>query len=68
MFCTVGGDSKIIIYDGKDGIMIKEFSSEDGHKGSIFALSWSPDSRYLLTSSADHTCKIWDVETQRVTE
>ncbi|KAG5513737.1 hypothetical protein PMAC_000775 [Pneumocystis sp. 'macacae'] len=68
LFCTVGGDSRIIIYDGKDGIMIKEFPSKDGHRGSIFALSWSPDSRYLLTSSADHTCKIWDVETQKVTE
>lgn len=64
-FCTVGGDSKIIIYNGKDGTMIKEFSNKDGHKGSIFSVSWSPDSKYLLTSSADHTCKIWDLETEK---
>lgn len=67
-FCTVGGDSKIIIYDGKNGTMTKIFPDTDGHKGSIFSISWSPDSRYLLTSSADHTCKIWDVETQKNTE
>ncbi|KAG4306575.1 hypothetical protein PORY_000563 [Pneumocystis oryctolagi] len=67
-FCTVGGDSKIIIYDGKNGTMIKEFPNKDGHRGSIFSVSWSPDSRCLLTSSADHTCKIWDIETQKVTE
>ncbi|KAG4301918.1 hypothetical protein PCANB_002045 [Pneumocystis canis] len=64
-FCTVGGDSKIIIYDGKNGTMIKEFYGKEGHKGSIFSVSWSPDSKYLLTSSADHTCKVWDVETQK---
>lgn len=33
-----------IIFDGKTGEKIGKLSIEDGHKGSIYAVSWSSDS------------------------
>ncbi|KAG0052226.1 hypothetical protein BGZ83_002835 [Gryganskiella cystojenkinii] len=67
MFASVGSDGKIFIYDGKSGDKLKELSTaEHSHTGGIFALSWSPDSTRILTSSADQTAKIWDVEKSSV--
>ncbi|KAF9431871.1 WD repeat-containing protein 1 [Entomortierella beljakovae] len=67
MFASVGSDGKIFLYDAKTGDKLKEISTADhGHTGSIFALSWSADSARILTSSADKTSKIWDVETSSV--
>ena len=43
-FITVSSDKKGIIYDGKTGAKIGELAAEDGHRGSIYAVSWSPDS------------------------
>ncbi|KAF8939163.1 hypothetical protein BGZ58_010513, partial [Dissophora ornata] len=67
MFASVGADGKIFLYDAKTGDKLKELSAtEHGHTGGIFAVSWSADSTRLLTSSADQTAKIWDVETSSV--
>lgn len=41
----MSSDKKGIIYDGKTGEKVGELSSEDGHKGSIYAVSWSPDGK-----------------------
>ncbi|KAK6148677.1 hypothetical protein DH2020_019589 [Rehmannia glutinosa] len=46
-FITVSSDKKGILYDAKTGDIIGELSSEDGHKGSIYAISWSPDSKLV---------------------
>lgn len=46
-FISVSSDKKGIIYDGKSGEKIGELSSEDGHKGSIYAVSWSPDGKQV---------------------
>ena len=46
-FITVSSDRKGIIYDGKTGNKLGELSAEDGHKGSIYAVSWSPDSKQV---------------------
>lgn len=48
-FITVSSDRKGIIYDGKTGNKLGELSAEDGHKGSIYAVSWSPDSKQVVT-------------------
>ncbi|EGO03741.1 hypothetical protein SERLA73DRAFT_175361 [Serpula lacrymans var. lacrymans S7.3] len=63
-FASVGSDFKIFLYDGKTGDTVAEITG-DGHKGSIMACSWSPDSKSILTSSADRTVKLWDVETRK---
>ncbi|KAF9458991.1 WD40-repeat-containing domain protein [Collybia nuda] len=65
-FASVGSDGKIFVYDGKTGDTLGEFT-ENGHKGSIMACTWSPDSKSLATSSADCTVKLWDVETRKAT-
>ncbi|KXN81676.1 hypothetical protein AN958_03923 [Leucoagaricus sp. SymC.cos] len=65
-FASVGSDSKIFLYDGKTGETVAEVT-DSPHKGTIFAVSWSPDSKSLFTSSADKTVKLWDVETRKAT-
>jgi len=64
-FASVGSDGKIFLYDGKAGEILGEFS--EGHSGTAYALSWSPDSKAISTCSADATVKLWDVETRKAT-
>ncbi|KAI0631116.1 WD40 repeat-like protein [Trametes polyzona] len=63
-FASVGSDFKIFIYDGKTGDTVGEIT-DSPHTGSIMACSWSPDSKSLVTSAADRTVKLWDVETKK---
>ncbi|KAF8635414.1 hypothetical protein AX15_000408 [Amanita polypyramis BW_CC] len=64
VFASVGSDSKIFLYDGKTGDTLNELT-DSPHKGSIMASTWSPDSKSLVTSSADCSVKLWDVEAQK---
>ncbi|KAK6123070.1 hypothetical protein DH2020_043189 [Rehmannia glutinosa] len=65
-FITVSSDKKGILYDAKTGDIIGELSSEDGHKGSIYAISWSPDSKLVLTVSADKSAKVWEISEDNI--
>ena len=47
-FITVSSDKKGLIYDGKTGEKIGELSTEGGHTGSIYAVSWNPDSKQVI--------------------
>ncbi|KAK8483394.1 hypothetical protein V6N13_090491 [Hibiscus sabdariffa] len=58
---SVSSDKKIITYDAKTGETKGTFPSEDGHTGSIYAVSWSGDSKHVITVSADKTAKIWEI-------
>jgi WD40 repeat protein len=57
----VGQDKLAILFDGKTGDKVGQLDAD--HKGGIYCVSWNPDSKQVLTASADRTCKIWDVET-----
>lgn len=48
---SVSSDKKGIIYEAKTGNKLGELSSEDGHKGSIYSVSWSPDSKQVKSFS-----------------
>ncbi|XP_069948850.1 actin-interacting protein 1 isoform X1 [Cherax quadricarinatus] len=60
-FATGGFDGKIFVYNGTNAELEKELGSP-AHKGGIYAVSWSPDSKQLLSASGDKSCKLWDVE------
>lgn len=61
-FLSVGADSKIFLFEGKTGQPVKEIDSgKDAHSGSILSFSWSPDSKQILTASADKTAKIINI-------
>src|ERR1041385_5573091 len=34
-----------------------------GHAASVLAVAWSPDGRFVLTGSADHTACLWEAAT-----
>ena len=48
-YISVSSDKKGLIFDGKTAEKIGELSSAEGHKGSIYAASWSPDSKQVAT-------------------
>jgi WD40 repeat protein len=66
-YATVGADQKIVLFNGTSGEVIREVENkQEGHKGAIYSFAWSPDSKQILTSSADKTAKIWNIEDSSV--
>lgn len=66
LLASVGQDKKGVFYDGKTGEKKHELSADGAHGGGIYAVSWSSDSKRVLTASGDKTAKVWDVETGKV--
>lgn len=60
-FISVSSDKKGILYDAKTGEKIGELSSEDGHKGSIYAVSWSPDGKQVHIMLAFNLLENWSL-------
>ncbi|XP_029446779.1 WD repeat-containing protein 1 [Rhinatrema bivittatum] len=65
-FASSSADGQIFIYDGKTAEKICALGGTKAHDGGIYAISWSPDSTQLLSSSGDKTAKIWDVAANSV--
>lgn len=59
-FASAGFDGKLFVYNSEDYSTIAELGSP-AHKGGVYAISWSPDGKQLLSASGDKTCKLWDV-------
>lgn len=55
-------DKTARIWDISDGSIVREF---DKHKNQISGVAFSPDGKYLATSSWDKTARIWDINTQK---
>ncbi len=55
---VVGSGFALWIYDTNSGERLRRL---DGHSGAIWAMSLSPDGRYLLSASGDMTLRVWDV-------
>lgn len=58
-------DSMISLWDAVTGRYIAVLR---GHVGPVYRLAWSPDSRCLVTASADSTVKVWDMKTKKLKE
>ena len=52
----------VFLRDLKTGQLVKAFN---GHDDMILDVAFSPDSRFLLTGSADKTARLWEVESGR---
>ena len=58
---ATGETSKVIkLRDFVTGDCLQIFK---GHTAAILAIAFSPDDRYLISSSRDHAVKIWDIQT-----
>ncbi|XP_065071602.1 WD repeat-containing protein 1-A-like [Rhopilema esculentum] len=64
VFASAGADGKCFVYDGKTGQFVGQMNDSEGrvHKGGVYSMAFSPDSKQLLTVSADKTAKIWNVQ------
>jgi WD40 repeat protein len=65
LVASVGGDKSLCIYDGTD--LALKCKVEAIHTGTIYACSWAPDNSTLMTSSADGTCKLFEVSADGTT-
>lgn len=65
-YVTGGADGKAFVYDGKTGELLGEMNEPAGriHKGGVYGIAWSPDSKKLMTCSGDKTVKIWNMDGQ----
>jgi WD repeat-containing protein 1 (actin-interacting protein 1) len=59
LVASVGGDKSLCIYNGAD--LALKTKLEGIHTGTIYACSWASDNKSLMTSSADGTCKLFEV-------
>ncbi len=59
---SAGSDSKVCVYEGKTGELVKEFEKPAGISGSLWAAAWSPDSKRIATAGGDKKLRIWDRE------
>jgi len=59
---SAGSDSKVCVYEGKDGELVKEFAKPAGISGSLWFAAWSSDSARIVTAGGDKKIRVWDRE------
>ncbi|GAA5904378.1 WD40 repeat domain-containing protein [Sporobolomyces salmoneus] len=71
LYVSAGSDGQVWLYDGVSGEEKGALVDGNGgvaHEKGVFAASFSRDSKYLATSSADKSVKLWDVEGKKVVQ
>jgi WD40 repeat protein len=58
LIVTAGGDGSVMLWDGVTGQRLRLFS---GHCDEVTSLDVSGKGRFILTSGADGTCRVWDL-------
>ena len=58
LVATAGGDGAVAVWDCMSGQRLRLLS---GHCEEVLSLDVSAKGRFLLTSSADGTCRVWDL-------
>ncbi len=60
-------DRSIKLWDAANGNMVREFKPykekefDKGHRDGVFCVALTPDSKFLVSGSSDHTLKVWNV-------
>jgi len=47
------------VWDSHTGKLVRSFR---GHTGVVTSIAFSPDGRWLVSGSRDHTVKVWDLK------
>ena len=55
---SAGADGRLCVYDGVSGDL---HGTIEAHQGTIFAVSFAPDSKHLASAGADGAVRVWDV-------
>jgi WD40 repeat protein len=62
---AVANRNRLLLFDAKDGagIPLENQANDElgGHKGDIRDVEFSPDSKYIITASADRTARVWGI-------
>ena len=61
---AVDGALSIVVWRLLDGLVVRRFR-EQGHTAPICAIAFSPNSRTLISGSADKTAFVWSMESER---
>ncbi|KAL7338325.1 WD repeat-containing protein 2 [Rhodotorula toruloides] len=71
LFVSAGSDGQVFLYDGTSaeerGALV-ESAGGAAHEKGVFAASWDREGKKVATSSADGSCKLWDVESGKVVQ